>query len=117
MLQNTHYDAKTKDIECKITSITFLATTAAFTAVENKIPDDSDTVKKAEYDGKIKYIESKYFTTSDYSKFTDHAFGAKIENKELVNKSDISGFINNSDLNKKIKNKQQKRNYKQRYMK
>ena len=103
MLRNTLYDSKIKDIECKITSITGLATTAALTDVENKIPDDSDTIKKVEYDGKIKYIESKYFTTSDFRKFTDHAIGAKIENKELVNKSDISGFINNSDLNKTIK--------------
>ena len=103
MLKNTHYDAKIKDIECKIPSITGLATIAALTAVENKIPNDSDLVKKAEYDGKIKHIDSKYFTTSDYSKFTNHTFSAKVENKELVNKSDISGFINNSDLDKKIK--------------
>ena len=41
-----------------------------------------------------------YFTSSDYNKFMSEIIDTKI--KELVNKSNISRFINDSDLNKKI---------------
>ena len=37
----------------KILRITNLGTTAALTTVENKIPNVSDLVKKADYDAKI----------------------------------------------------------------
>ena len=52
---------------------------------------------------KISDIEGKYFTTSDYNKFTSELIDTKIEQKELINKSDISRFINNSDLENMIK--------------
>ena len=54
------------EIKNKILSITNLATAAALTAAENKIPNVSDLVKKVDYDAKISEIENKYFTTSDY---------------------------------------------------
>ena len=38
---------------------------------------------------KIKDIESKYFTISDYDKFKNNISGAKITEKRLVNKSDF----------------------------
>ena len=41
-----------------------------------------------------------YFTSSDYNKFMSEIIDTKI--KELVNKSNIFRFINDSDLNKKI---------------
>ena len=44
-------------------------------------------------------IKPKYFTTADYNRFTNEKFDLKIKQKELVSKSDIAGFINNSDLN------------------
>ena len=44
----------------------------------------------------------KHFTTSDYNKFTVEILNAKIKEKGLVDKSDISGFIDNSDLDSKI---------------
>ena len=47
-------------------------------------------------------VDAKYFTTSDYYTFTDEILNAKINQKELVNKSDISVFINKSELDKKI---------------
>ena len=47
-------------------------------------------------------IKPKYFTTADYNRFTNEKFDLKIKQKELVSKSDIAGFINNSDLNKKV---------------
>ena len=37
-----------------------------------------------------------------YDKFTNEILDANIKNKELVNKSDISKFINNFDLDKNI---------------
>ena len=51
---------------------------------------------------KLSVIETKYFTASDYNKFTDEILNAKIKEKGLVDKSDTSGFIDNSDLDKKI---------------
>ena len=40
----------------------------------------------------------QFFTSSGYDKFTNN-----ILDEKLVNKSDISRFINNTDLNEKIK--------------
>ena len=47
-------------------------------------------------------IDSKYFTTSDYKKHTDEILNAKIKEKDIVNRSDISGFKDNFDLDKKL---------------
>ena len=63
-------------------------------------------LKKPDYDAKTSDIERKYFTY--YCNFTSDAIVANLKNKELVNESDTSGFINNSDLtdkkDKKISN-------------
>ena len=83
------YDAKINEIKVKLSNITGLATTSIL-------------AKKAIYDGKISDIEKRYFTTSDYNTFTNGIFDVNMKNKELVNKSDIYKFINNSDLDKKI---------------
>ena len=56
--------------------------------------------KKTDYDVKILDIKTKFLTTSDYNKFTSEILNAKIK-KELVDKSDISEFINDFDLDKK----------------
>ena len=72
----TDYNAKIKDIEDKTPSVTNLVPTAALTAVENKIPKVSKLVKK-----------------SDYNTFTNDIINTKIKQKESVNKSDISRFI------------------------
>ena len=45
---------------------------------------------------------SKYFTTAGYNKFTNENLDLKIIQKELVDKSDIAGFINNDDLDKNV---------------
>ena len=39
-------------------------------------------------DAKISDIETKYFTTSDYNKFTSEVLNAKIKEKRLVDKPD-----------------------------
>ena len=47
-------------------------------------------------------------TITNYSKFTSQALDAKIKQNGLVDKSVISGSINNDDLDKKkISNKKQ----------
>ena len=69
------------------------------TAVESKIPNVSNLVKKTDYDLKISDIESKYITTAD--KFTKDIVANRIKSEELVNKSVIARFINNADLDKK----------------
>ena len=68
-------------MEDKIPSVTNLVTTAALASVENKIPNVSDLVKKADYDEKISEIEKKYFT-SDYNKFTSNTLDPKITHKK-----------------------------------
>ena len=45
---------------------------------------------------------TKCFTNSDYNKFTGGILNAKIKEKGLGDISDISGFMNNSELGKKI---------------
>ena len=40
--------------------------------------------KKTNYKAKILDVESKYFTTSDFNKFTNDILDAKIKNKNLV---------------------------------
>ena len=70
------------------------------TAAENKIPDVNNLVKKTNCDAKISEIENKYITTTDYNKFTKNIVDNNIKSKNLVDKSAISGFINNVDLDK-----------------
>ena len=55
-------------------------------------------VKKTDYDARISKFEGKYFTSSDYNKFASDILDAKIKQKELANKSDISNLVKNSDL-------------------
>ena len=65
---------------------------------DSKIHNLSGLVKKTDYDNKILEIKRKYFTTSAYNKFKSDILDAKIKQKELVNKSDISNLIKNSGL-------------------
>ena len=69
-----------------------------------KIPNVSNLVKKTNYDAEIFDIQAKYFAF-DFNRFTGEILNAKINEKELANKSDISRFIENSDLEKKIARK------------
>ena len=76
--------------------------------IENKIPNISDLTKKEDQHGEISDIEGKYFTTSDYNKFTSETLDTKIKQKELVNKSDISNLVKDSDLTQNLEHQQQK---------
>ena len=72
--------------------------------VEKNIHDFTDLVKITDYDAKISDIEGRYFTASDYNKFISDILDAKIKQKALVKKSDISNLVKNSDLDKSISN-------------
>ena len=96
------YDSKIKVIKGKMPSITNLGTTAALNDVKNEMPNVSYLVKKNRLWCKNKTFKGKYFTTSNYDKFTNVILDAKTENERLVNKSDIFEFINGSDLDDKI---------------
>ena len=46
----------------------------------------------------------QYITRAYYNQFTKDIIANNIKSKELVNKFDIAGFINNAELNKKSSN-------------
>ena len=59
MATKTTLNAKINEVKTEIPSITHLATTTVLTAVENKIPNVSNLVKKTDYNTKINEIENK----------------------------------------------------------
>ena len=59
LLKITDYYSKESDIGGKIPDISNLATKPALTAVENKILDVSNLVKKTDYNTKVIEIEKK----------------------------------------------------------
>ena len=101
--KETSSDTKITDILGKIPIITGLVTTAALAAVEKRIQNVSDLVKKTKYDAKVSEIYIKYFNRSDYDNFTTDILNTKIKQKELVDESDISRFKYKFDLEKKIR--------------
>ena len=72
--------------------------------VENKIPEVSCLVKKANYNNEISDIEAKYFTTSNDRKFRIEILETKIKETRLVDKPSISNLLKKLYLNKKIYN-------------
>ena len=72
LLKNTDYNA----------NISGLTTTAALTAVEKKIPDVSNLVKKIDYSA----IILEYFTAADCNEFTSQTLDEKVkQNDWLIN--------------------------------
>ena len=68
LVKKSDYNAKVSEIE-KIPSISGLATTSIWTAVENRIPTVSTLVKKTDYETKINELEKK---------LTDHKHDRKM---------------------------------------
>ena len=74
------------EIENKIPSIAGLATNSALTAVQIKIPDVSNLVKKSDLNAKMLDIENKvtnhdhdeYITTSEFNKLTTENFKTRL---------------------------------------
>ena len=87
------YDADKTKIENKIPNISKLATKAALNTIENKIPDVSNLVKKSDYDTKIKDIENKYITTTEFNELASDAVNARIVQANLVKKTDFDNKI------------------------
>ena len=54
-------------------------------------------LKNTEYYTKISDTKTKYVNTADNNKFTKIIVDNSIKSKNLVDKSDIAGFINNTD--------------------
>ena len=103
LVKKIDYNANIWEIESKMPSIIGLATSDALTAAENKVPDASNLVKKkTDYNAKVTDIESKYITTADYNKFTKYIVAHKIKSQGLIDKSAISGFISNAELDIKV---------------
>ena len=81
-----------------MSSIIGLITNSALTAVENKIPDVSNSVQKNTLQRK------KQTLNLGYNRFTTNIVVNNIKSKDLVDKSDVAGFINNADLDKIVAN-------------
>ena len=77
-ISNLATKAVLNTIENKTPNISNLATKAALNTIENKIPDVSNLVKKSDYDTKIKDIENKYITTTEFNKLASDAVNARI---------------------------------------
>ena len=97
----TMLNAKINEVKGEIQSITNLATTTALTAVENKMPDVSNPVKKTDYNTKMK-IEKKItdhnhdkITTPEFNKLTAENFGARLAQANLVTKADFDNKLIN----------------------
>ena len=58
--------------------------------------------KKTDYDANATDIENNNITTADYNKFTKNIVDNSIKSKNLVDKSDIAGFINNAKVDRKV---------------
>ena len=84
-------------------SIINLTTTAVLTTVENKTPNVSNLVKKADYDAEINNIKHKYFNTTDYNKFKNNILDAKITAKKWVNRSGLNEKIKTLATKEKVK--------------
>ena len=83
LVKKTDYNNKITAIEGETPDMTSLATATAFNDVKN-IANVSDIAKKTNYDAKISDVETKYFTSSDYDKFTNEIIDNKIKKKHLV---------------------------------
>ena len=67
--------------------------------VDNKFPYVNGLVKKTDSNPKMSEIEKKCFTTSDYDKFMSKTLDAKIRERRLLNKFNISNLVKNPELN------------------
>ena len=79
-------NAKINDFKSKLPNIINLATTTALTAVENKILNVSNLVKKGDYNTKINETEKKivdhdhdrYITPEEFNKLTAQNYAATL---------------------------------------
>ena len=105
----TILNIKINEVKFEIPTISGLATTSALTALENKIPNVSNLVKKkTDYETKVNEIEKKitdhkhgkYITIPESNKLTAESFAARLTKGNLVAKADFDNKLIN--LNRKI---------------
>ena len=100
------FNIKIGKVESKIPDANCLLTTTALNTnigeVENKISYVTDSVKMTDYDTKISDIDEKCFASSEHNKSASNIFVARIKEKALIDNSDISNLVKNSNLNSKL---------------
>ena len=69
MANDTTLNRKIIEVKNKTLNITNVATAAALTRVENKIPNVSDLVKKTDYNTKFSENENKITADHDHDKY------------------------------------------------
>ena len=93
LVTTTLLNTKISEVENKIPNTSGVVTTTVLNTkigeVDSKIPGVSGLVRKADYNTKIPDIKAKYFTISDYNKFTEEILDAKMKEKGLVDKFDF----------------------------
>ena len=108
LFKKIDYNTKNPEIKGKRTPIIGLATNAALTAVENKIPDFSCLVKKkTDYHAKFTEIENKltdhnndkYITTSEFNKLTVENFAARLNEANFVTKTSFDDKLKSLNQN------------------
>ena len=100
--------AKINEVKAEIPIFSGFATTSALTAVESKIPDVNNLVKKVHYNTIVNETEKKitdhshgkYLTTAEFNKPTAENFEARLALTNLVTKTDFDNKL--SGLNRKI---------------
>ena len=102
----TVLNAKIGEVENKIPDTGGLMTTTVLDTktgdVYNKVPDVSGLINKIVHNAKTSDIEKKYFTTLNYNKFTTEILDAKMKEKRLLDKFNISNLVKKSNLKRKL---------------
>ena len=112
MANDTTLNRKIIEVKNKTLNITKVATAAALTRVENKIPNVSDLVKKTDYNTKFSENENKttadhdhdkYFIAQEFNKLTSNNFTGRLKKANLASKNDIANFVKKTDFHNKLK--------------
>ena len=110
---NASLSIKINKVKDEVPNVTNLATTTAFTAVETKIPNVYNLVKKTDYNKKICENENKiptdhnrekYITVQEFNKLTSENFTARLKQANLASANDTAHFVKKTDFDNKLKN-------------
>ena len=96
LVKKTDYNSKITEIESKIPSFSGLATNAALTTAENKIPNISNIIEKKLTD----HNHDKYITSPEFNALAADVFNARLAQANLITKTDFDAKL--SSLNRII---------------
>ena len=106
---NTNLNAETNEAKNEIPSLTVSATTSALGAKINKVKNKISNITNVAtnttltgVDNKIPY-QSKYIITPEFIKLTAENFTARLKQVNLATKGDIVDFVNKADFDDKLK--------------